>query len=104
MTTVTFYKQDELYRGFSASGHAGQADYGEDIVCAAVSAAVTLTECQLSDVMKLSPTVDVSSVDTSISVTFSVPNKAAQPAITALFMYLTQLSGEYPRFLKTLEV
>ena len=38
MTTVTFFKRkDGLITGFQAEGHAGWADYGQDIVCAAVS-------------------------------------------------------------------
>ena len=38
MTTVTvFNDKTGLHKGFEASGHAGYADSGSDIVCAAVS-------------------------------------------------------------------
>ena len=41
MTKVTFYQNSEQQIvGFEASGHAGSAEAGEDIVCAAVSALV----------------------------------------------------------------
>ena len=39
MTTVTFFKRkDGTITGFQAEGHAGYASYGQDIVCASVSA------------------------------------------------------------------
>lgn len=39
MTTILIRKTGTgVYRGFTCSGHAGYAQYGEDIVCAAVSA------------------------------------------------------------------
>ena len=39
MIKVVFYKDsDDCYRGFQLKGHAGFAEYGHDIVCAAVSA------------------------------------------------------------------
>ena len=38
MTQITFHKTSAgEYRGFTCDGHAGFADYGEDIVCAAIS-------------------------------------------------------------------
>ncbi len=38
MTTITITKDaDGVYRGFECNGHAGFADSGKDIVCAAVS-------------------------------------------------------------------
>ena len=44
MIQVTVFKnQDSQYTGFTCLGHAGYADAGEDIVCAAVSALVINT-------------------------------------------------------------
>ncbi len=38
MTTITFTKaSDDSYKSIECSGHAGFADYGEDIVCSAIS-------------------------------------------------------------------
>ncbi|MCI6715321.1 MAG: ribosomal-processing cysteine protease Prp, partial [Lachnospiraceae bacterium] len=41
MTKITFHttKTGE-YRGFTCEGHAGYADYGQDIVCASISVLV----------------------------------------------------------------
>ena len=38
MITVTIYKDSGQYAGFTARGHAGYAEEGFDIVCAAASA------------------------------------------------------------------
>ncbi len=43
MTTVTIFKSDNSYKGFSCKGHAGYAKAGSDIVCAAVSVLVINT-------------------------------------------------------------
>ena len=44
MIRVVFYRDsDGKYLGFQARGHAGYAEAGSDIVCAAVSALVTNT-------------------------------------------------------------
>ena len=37
MITVTVYKHSDEFKGFRCEGHAGYAQEGEDIVCAAVS-------------------------------------------------------------------
>ena len=43
MTTITIYKSDQgSYKGFTCKGHAGFADSGNDIVCAAISCAVAV--------------------------------------------------------------
>lgn len=42
MTKFTFYKRDGVYFGFEEEGHAGFAQSGDDIVCAAFSAMTML--------------------------------------------------------------
>ena len=37
MITITVFKHQDQYRGFRSSGHAGYAEEGSDIICAAVS-------------------------------------------------------------------
>ena len=50
MTTVTFHMEGERIVGFTVQGHSGYADEGSDIICAAVTSAVRLTECAVNDV------------------------------------------------------
>lgn len=37
MVKVNIFKKDDVVREINVEGHAGQAEHGEDIVCAAVS-------------------------------------------------------------------
>ena len=53
MTTATFFSEGSRIAGFEIKGHAGHAPAGEDIVCAAVTSAVRLTECAVNDVLGL---------------------------------------------------
>lgn len=51
MIKITFHKtRAGEYRGFICDGHAGFAAYGEDIVCAAVSALVINTINSLEEI------------------------------------------------------
>ena len=43
MTRVTFYLSHEQIEAVDLLGHAGYADEGEDIVCAAITSAVQMT-------------------------------------------------------------
>ena len=47
MTTVSFRTEEGRVTGFDASGHSGWAEAGEDLLCASITAAVTLVEAQL---------------------------------------------------------
>ena len=67
MTTVTFYTEGSRITGFDASGHSGYAEEGGDIVCAAVTSAVRLTECAVNDVLGLAASVKVRGRGASIS-------------------------------------
>ena len=104
MTTVTFFREGSAITGFRAAGHSGNAPAGEDVVCAAISSAVGLAECAISDILKLPAEVVVDEETTEVSVRLSEPFETAQPVLQALCLYLTRLAGEYPRFLKIMEV
>ena len=52
MTKVTFSSQGGKLLSVDILGHAGYAEEGEDIVCAAVSSAVMLTTVLLDDRMR----------------------------------------------------
>ena len=50
MTRCEFFMEDERITGFSVSGHSGYAEAGSDIVCAAISALVTMAEATINEV------------------------------------------------------
>ena len=109
MTTVTFLTEESRIVGFEVSGHSGYADAGEDIVCAAVTSAVRLTECAINDVLGLEASVKVREKDASI--TLKLPNSlgqtnesTCQALLAALMVHFVQLAEEYPDHISVLEV
>ena len=53
MTQITFHKTAMgEYQGFTCDGHAGFAEYGEDIVCASISVLVINTINSLEKITK----------------------------------------------------
>ena len=109
MTTVTFHMEGERIVGFTVQGHSGYADEGSDIICAAVTSAVRLTECAINDVLGLEAAVKVREKDASI--TLKLPNSlgqtnesTCQALLTALMVHFVQLAEEYPDYISVLEV
>ena len=108
MTTITFHTEGSRITGFDAVGHSGYAEAGEDIVCAAVTSAVRLTECAVNDVLGLEAAVKVREKDASI--TLKLPGglgqtneSTCQTLLTALMVHFTSLHEEYPENLTVLE-
>ena len=109
MTTVTFCSEGSRIVGFEVKGHSGYATQGEDIVCAAVTSAVRLTECAINDVLGLEAAVKVREKDASI--TLKLPSSlgqtnesTCQALLTALMVHFVQLAEEYPDYISVLEV
>ena len=94
--------------GFTVSGHSGYAQAGADIVCAAVTSAVRLTECAVNDVLGLEASVKVREKDASISLRLPgglgpTAESTCQALLTGLMVYLTELHDEYPENIEVLE-
>lgn len=108
MTTITFHTEGSRITGFDSQGHSGYAEAGADIVCAAVTSAIRLTECTVNDVLGLAAAVKVSEKDARIS--FRLPGGLApvaestcQALLAGLMVYLSQLHDEYPENIEVLE-
>ena len=109
MTTVTFYTEGSRITGFDASGHSGYAQAGGDIVCAAVTSAVRLTECAVNDVLGLEASVKVKPDKALISLKLpgglgQTNESTCQTLLTGLMVYFTQLQEEYPDNIIVMEV
>ena len=108
MTTASFILEGKRITGFTVSGHSGFAAEGADVVCAAVTSAVRLTECAVNDVLGLGAPVKVRERDASISL--RLPNglsqsneETCQTLLAALMLYLAQVQEEYPDYLAVVE-
>ena len=106
MTKVTFSSRGDTLLSVDLLGHAGYAEEGEDIVCAAISSAVMLTHALLFDVQKLP--VDTLIEDEGAHIRITLPQGAGlargQDALNALRLHLTELEQTYPEFLSVMEV
>ena len=101
MTTASFTMEGDRITCFTVKGHSGCAEAGADVVCAAVTSAVRLTECAVNDVLGLGAAVKVKERDASI--TLKLPGglsqtneETCQTLMTALMVYLAELHEEYP--------
>ena len=104
MTTVSFHMEGERITGFRVRGHSGWAEAGSDVVCAAVTSAVRLTECAVNDVLGLGAAVKLREKDASLSLMLpgglgDANERFCQNLLAALMVYLTQLQEEYPGYI-----
>ena len=107
MTRCEFFTAEDRITGFSVSGHSGYAEAGEDIVCAAISAVVTMAEATINDVCGAKAKVRVKEEDARITLT--LPNSceeedAIQAVLAGFLLYLVDLRDQYPDFIEVLEV
>ena len=108
MTSVRFYTEQGRITGFDASGHSGYAEAGEDILCASVTAAVTLVEATVNDVLGLAAAVRVDEREALVSLRLPgglapTAESTCQSLLTGLMLYFTMLHDEYPENIEVLE-
>jgi len=101
MTTVTFHSAQGRIDGFMVEGHSGYAEEGADIVCAAISAAVGLTECTINEVLGLGAPVkakeEAARVSLKLPTGLSEANEyTCQNLLTGMMVYLQAMGLEYP--------
>ncbi len=107
MTRCEFFTQGERITGFSVSGHSGYAEAGSDIVCAAVSAAVTMAEATINDVCGANAKVRVRAEDARVSLTLPVScdeEDTVQAVLAGMLLCLCRLRDDYPDYIEVLEV
>ena len=108
MTTVTFRMEGSRITGFEARGHSGYAPAGEDIVCAAVSAVVTMAEATINDVCGAKAKVRVKDGEDN-RITLTLPascdeEDTVQAVLAGMLVTLCSLRDDYPDNIEVLEV
>ena len=107
MTRCEFFTQDERLTGFSVSGHSGYAEAGSDIVCAAISALVTMAEATINDVCGAKAKVRVKEDDARITLTLPAScdeEETVQAILAGMMLTLAGLRDDYPDYIEVLEV
>ena len=107
MTRCEFFTEEDRITGFSVSGHSGYAEAGQDIVCAAISAVVTMAETTINDVCGAKAKVRVK--DEQARITLTLPTScdeedAVQAVLSGLMLTLISLREDYPDYIEVLEV
>ena len=107
MTRCEFFTEGDRITGFSISGHSGYAEAGSDIVCAAISAVVSMTEAVINDICGAKAKVRVKDEQARITLTLPVScdeEDSVQAVLAGMMLYLCNLRDEYPENIEVLVV
>ena len=107
MTKCEFFTQDDRITGFSVSGHSGYAESGSDIVCAAITAIVTMAEATINDVCGAKAKVRVKEEDARITLTLPTScdeEESVQAVLAGMMLTLCSMRDDYPDYIEVLEV
>ena len=107
MTRCEFFTEGDRITGFSISGHSGYAEAGADIVCAAISAVVTMAEATINDVCGAKAKVRVKDEQARITLTLPVScdeEETVQAVLAGMMVTLCSLRDDYPDYIEVLEV
>ncbi|MGN8885763.1 ribosomal-processing cysteine protease Prp [Blautia sp. HCP28S3_G10] len=100
MITVTVSRKQNSYISFTSRGHAGYAEEGQDIICAAVSVLVINTVNSLERLT--GDHIEVKEDDGFVSFTFTEPvSEGGTLLMDSLILGLTEIQHSYSnRYLK----
>ena len=107
MTKCEFFTEEDRITGFSVSGHSGYAEAGADIVCAAISAIVTMAEATINQVCGAKAKVRVKEADARITLTLPAScdeEESVQAVLAGMLLTLCNLRDHYPDYIEVLEV
>ena len=107
MTRREFITENERITGFSVSGHSGYSEAGSDIVCAAVSAVVSMAEATINDVCGAKAKVRVKEADARITLTLPAScdeEDAVQAVLAGMMLTQCSMRDDYPDYIEVLEV
>ena len=99
--------EDDRITGFSVSGHSGYAEAGQDIVCAAISTAVTMAEAIINEVCGAKAKVRVKEEDARITLTLPTScdeEESVQAVLAGMMLTLCSMRDDYPDYIEVLEV
>ena len=107
MTKCEFFTENDRITGFSISGHSGYAEVGSDIVCAAISAVVTMAEATINDVCGAKAKVRVKEEDARITLMLPAScdeEETVQAVLSGMLVTLLSFKEDYPDYIEVLEV
>ena len=108
MTRCEFFMDGDRITGFSVSGHSGYAEAGADIVCAAISAVVSMAEATINDICGAKAKVRVREQENA-RITLTLPascdeEESVQAVLAGMMLTLCSMRDDYPDNIEVLEV
>lgn len=114
MTKIQFFKRDGIYFGFEEIDHAGYADAGEDIVCAAISAMTMLVvnAVEVTYASNIDYTYDEETTNIKVMAYGALPDYesdekkryAISGLIEAYFIQLNDMLDDYYNYIEVTEI
>ena len=107
MTRCEFFTEGDRITGFSISGHSGYSEAGSDIVCAAISTAVTMAEATINEVCGAKAKVRVKEEDARITLTLPAScdeEESVQAVLAGMMLTLLSIQEVHPDYIEVLEV
>ena len=107
MTRCEFFRQGDRITGFSICGHSGYEEAGKDIVCAYISAVVTMAEATINDVCGGKAKVRVKDEDARVTLTLPAScdeEDTVQAVLAGMMVTLISLAEDHPDYIEVLEV
>ena len=95
--------EDDRITGFSVSGHSGYAESGSDIICAAITAIVTMAEATINDVCGAKAKVRVKEEDSRITLTLPTScdeEESVQAVLAGMMLTLCGMRDDYPDYIE----
>ena len=107
MIRCEFFTENDRITGFTVSGHSGYEESGKDIVCAYVTAVVTMAEATINDVCGAKAKVRVG--ENEARITLKLPKtcdeeETVQAVLAGMMVTLISLQEDYSDFIEVLEV
>ena len=103
MTAITVHMRGEHILGFTAKGHSGYAEKGEDIVCAAVSALTETAYLGLTELLKLEPEFRSGDGELRVMLPKELPREQGEKAeliLGSMLLGLRAIEENYSNYLK----
>ena len=107
MIKCEFFTEDERITGFTVSGHSGYEERGKDVICAYVTAVVTMAEATINDVCGAKAKVREKHDQNRITLTRPVScdeEESVQAVLAGMMLTLCSIRDDYPDYIEVLEV
>ncbi len=98
MILVEFFGSEPMI-GFRVSGHAGAGVEGEDIVCAAVSSAAYMTANTVTDILGITPELDIRDGDMLLRCRTVSDADRCGDLFSGFLLHMVALSEQYEDYI-----